>query len=377
MKRFLFICFVLFSIVFLYVVEISAQNEDYINQYFQRTEFDDVNEIFEKSEYGKSFDIEKTMSDFISGKIEISPKAVFKYFLTTVFKEVFENIDIVRNIIIICVLSAVIKNFTGSLQNRETGELAFYITYIVMIIALFSSFTLCISVMKDTVYAVSELMKASVPLIIGVLVMSGGTTSAYLFSSVIFSSAEFTVFFAEGFAVPLIITASVMQILNCLSEKEILSKFTELLKNCVSWGIKGCAVVFMGILSFQKLGGESGNVLFNKTAKFAVNMVPVVGDVFSGTVDSFKAFSGVVKTGFGAAFIIGTIILCMVPIIKIAAIIFIYKFTASIIEPVCDKRIVNCIDKMSKYAGIILGIVFMTITIFIFALIMIISISGG
>lgn len=246
-----------------------------------------------------------------------------------------------------------------------------------MIIALFSSFTLCISVMKDTVYAVSELMKASVPLIIGVLVMSGGTTSAYLFSSVIFSSAEFTVFFAEGFAVPLIITASVMQILNCLSEKEILSKFTELLKNCVSWGIKGCAVVFMGILSFQKLGGESGNVLFNKTAKFAVNMVPVVGDVFSGTVDSFKAFSGVVKTGFGAAFIIGTIILCMVPIIKIAAIIFIYKFTASIIEPVCDKRIVNCIDKMSKYAGIILGIVFMTITIFIFALIMIISISGG
>ena len=156
-----------------------------------------------------------------------------------------------------------------------------------------------------------------------------------------------------------------------------MSKFTELIKNCVSWGVKGCAIIFMGILSLQRMGGESGNAIFNKTAKFAMNMVPVVGDVFSGTIESFRVFSGVIKTGIGIAFILGIIILCAIPIIKIIAMIFIYKFTASIIQPVCDKRIVNCIDQMSKYTGVILGIVFMAVVVFIFAAIMVISVSGG
>ena len=363
--------------IFTSIYKVSAEDEISVNQYFDQENFRDVNEIFQKSQYGNDFDILKTAEDFISGKVELSPTAVFKYFIKNVFNEVFENISLIRNIIIICVLSAVIKNFAGSLKNKETGELAFYITYIVMVIALFSSFAICISIMKDTVFTIAELMKAAVPLIIGLLIMSGGSASAYLFSSVIFSAAEFIVFFIDNFAVPLIITAAVMQILNCLSEKEILSKFTELIKNCVSWGVKGCAIIFMGILSLQRMGGESGNAIFNKTAKFAMNMVPVVGDVFSGTIESFRVFSGVIKTGIVIAFILGIIILCAIPIIKIIAMIFIYKFTASIIQPVCDKRIVNCIDQMSKYTGVILGIVFMAVVVFIFAAIMVISVSGG
>ncbi len=357
--------------------KVFAEDEISVSQYFEQENFKDINEVFQKSEYGGDFDILKTAEDFISGKVELSPMTVFEYFIKNVFSEIFENISLIRNIIIICLLSAVIKNFSGSLKNKETGELSFYITYIVMVVALFSSFAVCISIMKDTVFTISELMKASVPLIIGLLVMSGGSASAYLFSSVVFSASEFIVFFIDNFAVPLIITASIMQILNCLSEKEILSKFTELIKNCVSWGVKGCAVIFMGILSLQKMGSESGNALFNKTAKAAVNMVPVVGDVFSGTIESFKVFSGVVKTGVGIAFILGIIVLCAIPIIKIIAMIFIYKFTASIIQPVCDKRIVNCIDQMSKYTGVILGIVFMSAVVFIFTSVMVISVSGG
>lgn len=375
MKKF-FLCVFMFFVLF-GLKQVFAENDVSVNEYFDEENFSDINKIFQESEYGKNFDIIKSAENFISGKTEISPSAVFEYFIKNIFKEIFENISFIRNIIIICLLSAVIKSFSASLQSKETGELAFYITYLVMVIALFSSFTLCISIMKDTVFTIAELMKASVPLIISLLVMSGGSAGAYLFSSVIFSASEFIVFFIDGFAVPMIITAAVMQILNCLSEKEILTKFTELIKNCVSWSVKGCAVVFMSILSLQKIGAESGNAFFNKTAKFAVNMVPVVGDVFSGTIDSFRAFSGAVKTGVGIAFILGIIILCAVPVIKIIAVIFIYKFAASVIQPVCDKRIVNCIDQMGKYAGVVLGIIFMSVIVFIFSAVMIVGVSGG
>ncbi len=377
MRKIIFcvIVFVVFVIGNFFVC--FSQDTDVLGEYFENSEFTDVDRVFQNSEYGGDFDIKKTAEDFIYGNAELSAKGIIEYFFKMIFKEIYENIDIIRNVIIICILSALISNFTQTLQNKETGELGFYITYIVMVIILFSSFSLCISIMRDTVGEISELMKASVPVIIGVLVMSGGTSGAYLFSSVIFSASEFIVLFIENFAIPLLIAGSVTQIVNYLSEREILSKFSELIRSCVSWGVKGCAIIFMGILSFQRIGGSAANAAFNKTAKFAVNMIPVVGDVFSGTIDSFMAFSGAVKTGVGIAFIIGIIILCAVPVIKIIAIIIIYKFAASVVQPICDKRIVNCIDDISKYAGIALSVIIMSSVVFIFSSVMIISVSGG
>ncbi len=379
MKRLLFIlvflCCSFFS-CFCYANE-NQDTQNILNQYFQKDEFNDVDKVFRESEYGKNFNFGETVQKFISGDIDLSPKAVFQYFIKTVFKEVYENLEFIRNIILICVLSAFIRCLVQSLKNKEIGELSFYVTYIVMVISLFSSFSLSISIMYNTVQTISELMKASIPLIIGILVMSGGSAGAYLFSSVIFSASEFIMLFIENFAMPLIIVSSIMQIINYLSEREILSKFSELLKNCVSWGVKGSAIIFMGILSLQRAGAVGGNTLINKTAKFAVNMLPVVGDVFSGTIESFSAFSGVIRTGIGTAFILGVIVFCAIPIIKIVAIIFIYKLTASIIQPICDRRIVNCIDDMGKYTGVILSIIIMSVVVFIFALILVISISGG
>ena len=377
MKKFIITVIIFVIFIFGNILNCFCQDTEILTKYFDKNEFEDINAIFKNNEYGKDFDIKTTAENFISGEIDFSVKGIFDYILKTIFKEIYENANIIKNAIIICILSAVIKNFTQSLKNKETGELGFYITYIVMVIVLFSSFSVCISIMQDTVNVISELMKASVPVIIGTLVMSGGTASAYLFSSVIFSAAEFIVLFIENFAVPFLIAGSVMQIVNYLSEREILSKFTELIKTCVSWGIKSCAIIFMGILSFHRVSGGSASMVFNKTAKFAVNMVPVVGDVFSGTIDSFMVFSDVVKTGIGVAFIIGIIILCSIPAIKIIAVILIYKFTASIIQPICDKRIVNCIDDMSKYTGIVLSIIIVTSVVFIFSAIMIISVSGG
>ena len=77
------------------------------------------------------------------------------------------------------------------------------------------------------------------------------------------------------------------------------------------------------------------------------------------------------------AIIIGIIVLCIIPIIKIIAIIFLYKFTASVIQPICDNRIVNCIDDMSKNAGLILSTLVITSIVFVFFAIIVISVSGG
>lgn len=375
----LFFIFIVIFFVFDLCLPVFAEESDerdIFEEQLESLDFGDVNRIFQNNAYTSDFNVEKAAEKFISGEGELSFKMILDELFQIVFKELKENTYLIRNVIIVCILSAVLKNLTASFKSKETGELGFYISYIVMVIILFSSFSLCINILNDTAGLISELMKAVMPLMVSLLIMSGNSASAYLFHPVILFAAEFIITLINNLAVPLITVSAVMQIVNYLSHRELLTKFSELIKQCVEWGIKGCAVLFIGLLSLQRLGGGVLNGTLNKTAKFAVNMVPVVGDVLSGTVDTVMTWTMALKSSVGAAVIVGIIILCTVPIIKLVCMIFVYKFTAAVIQPVCDKRITECIDSVGQYTIVILSAVFTVMVMFIFSVIIMISVSG-
>ena len=83
MRKIFIYVFIFF--IFTGVYEVSAEDEISVSQYFDQENFRDINDIFQKSQYGKSFDILKTAEDFISGKVELSPMAVFKYFIEIIW----------------------------------------------------------------------------------------------------------------------------------------------------------------------------------------------------------------------------------------------------------------------------------------------------
>jgi len=59
--------------------------------------------------------------------------------------------------------------------------------------------------------------------------------------------------------------------------------------------------------------------------------------------------------------------------VKLTALIFIYKFVAAIVQPICDKRIVKCLDTIGGYVGILLGICVMVIVMFTIALMLLVT----
>ena len=69
--------------------------------------------------------------------------------------------------------------------------------------------------------------------------------------------------------IPAIQLSIALEMTDHISEKPILGKFAELLRQCISWGMKGAAMLFMFLLSLQKIGGGALNGLAAKTAKIA------------------------------------------------------------------------------------------------------------
>ena len=77
--------------------------------------------------------------------------------------------------------------------------------------------------------------------------------------------------------------------------------------------------------------------------------------------------------------LIGIASICILPILKIIAVVVLYKLTAILLEPVADDRIIKCInsisDSMSVISGIMASVAFMFL-ITITALVAVANISA-
>jgi stage III sporulation protein AE len=163
--------------------------------------------------------------------------------------------------------------------------------------------------------------------------------------------------------IPAIQLSIALEMTDHISEKPILGKFAELLRQCISWGMKGAAMLFMLLLSLQKIGGGALNGLAAKTAKIAVGAVPVVGGVMGGAVETAAAMAGTLKSGTLVAAVVLLLLLCLPLLIKL----LVFRLTAAAAEFICEERLVECIAAAGEYIGLLLGIVFLGEGMFFFS----------
>jgi stage III sporulation protein AE len=86
----------------------------------------------------------------------------------------------------------------------------------------------------------------------------------------------------------------------------------------------------------------------SKTAKFAIStFIPVVGKTLSDAADTVIGCTLLIKNAAGIAAMIGVIMICAVPLLKILALAALYKCAGALLEPISEKRVTNCINDVA------------------------------
>lgn len=367
-------------IFFIALMPLKAQAMDetdssMLQEQMDLLDFSDISGVIDKSQNSEISKIKITdlVMQAIKGEIDLSPKSIINMLTSSLFSEVYSLVSLMRHMIAIAVLSAFFKAFSSSFKSNSVAELGFYVNYIVIIAVLLSSFTICVGIMQSLCGELCDLMLAAQPLMLSLVVMSGNLASSYAFNPVLLFFTTFIANMLQMFITPTIITAAVLQIVSYISEREMLQKFSDLIRTVVSWGLKAAAVVFISILSLQRISTPIVNNAITKSAKVAVNFVPVVGQALTGAVDAVFYWSGAVRSGVLVSVIILIIIMCGAPILKIIAFVFVYKMTAGIVQPICDERIVKAIDCAGTFAALILGVCVVVSVMFIFMVMIVLS----
>lgn len=376
MKRFMFFC----AVVLLMVTApctVRAGEEEAEQDLLNRIAGFDYSGIEREASNDPNIPEDLSFSGIITaaikGELDLNPSILISKILQMLFKEIYDIGSLMKNLIIIAILSAVINSLAQTNKKNGIGELGFYVTYITLIGVLFTSFCVAAGIVSDMVSSISKIMQASIPLTVSLLFMTGNVTGAYTHQALLMFAVNFITSIIVNLVVPVIILGAAIKIINYITEKDILTNFADLIKKGCSWILKGLAGLFVAVLSLQRISTPILSNLAVKTAKLAVNAVPVVGGALSGAVDSVTAWVGAAKSGISIALIILVIAACALPTLKLVALVIVYKLTAAIIQPVCDPRIVKCIDAIGTYSVLLLGAGVSVTVMFVFSVMVLLS----
>jgi stage III sporulation protein AE len=208
------------------------------------------------------------------------------------------------------------------------------------------------------------------------LVSGGSITTGGVFQPVMLMVVEVTATIIKNVFIPLIFLSTILTILSNISEKIQLTRMAGFIRQIGVWGLGIVLTVFIGIVSLQGSMGAVIDGVTSKAAKFAIStFIPVVGKTLSDAADTVIGCTLLIKNAAGAAVMIGIVAICVVPLLKIIALVALYKAAGALFEPISEKRIIVCINDV---AGSMLQIFSVTAAVAIMFLISITAlISAG
>lgn len=355
-------------------VNVNAQSLNLQSEINSNIEILDTGELERLTYENLNFDFKNLMVDSINGGITLSPAKIMNNFISELFKDIKLNMSLVTTLVVIGILSSILTNMSDSFKDTSVGELAFYVCFIAIIISLYSSFNIAYGIAQNLLNSIYSLVIASVPIIFGTIALSGSPAFLYTYSPLIMFLADTIIVVVNTYVFPLILTLASIEIINNITKKEVLSIFCKNGKSLIRWSIKGMAVVFISVLSLQRITAPAVDGLISKSAKLSLSALPVVGQVLSEAVDTALYIGDITKNGALVAVLIVFIMYCSLYFIKLVSFLVIYKIVPILLEPVGDKRIIKTIECVSDYIGILISSLGLVSFLFIFSIIIAVSI---
>ncbi|WP_130807143.1 stage III sporulation protein AE [Senegalia massiliensis] len=324
--------------------------------------------------YFGDIDFKDLIEKIVKGEKIFEEDKILNGFLKLISDEFIKNIDLLLQILLLSIISAILINLQNSFDNESISKVANFIVYIILISIIIKSFVVALNIGKDTINNMVIFMQILLPILITLLMAVGGLTSSALLHPLILGSLGILSTLIKQVIIPLLFFATILSLVNKITDKVQVNRIASLLREISVIIIGGSLTIFMGIMTIQGVSASQLDGITIRTAKFAIdNLVPVVGGFLSDAMDTVVGCSLLLKNSIGIIAVIVLFLIIAIPAFKLLSLIFIYRVTAAIIEPISDEKIVDSLIETSKSIIIILGLLLIVTVMFIISIAIIIG----
>lgn len=329
--------------------------------YLNELDFTEIDKLLGQQEITEGLDYRELVERLTNGE-EIEKGWLLDQITGVIFSEVRSFRGTLTKIVLLCIVFAILHNFANVFEHPAVTEISFYMVYMILLVLLMNSFFILRDVTVTVISQMMTFLKILIPVFTTSLVFSGQITTAAGFYDMTFVLIYGMEWVMQRLIVPAIQIYVVLELMNYLTEEELLSRMTGLVKSVILWVMKVLFTVVIGINVVQNLLTPVIDTFKSSMIAKTAGLVPGLGASINAVTEIMVGSGIIIKNGIGLAAIIVLLALCAGPLIKVWVMTFLYKIVEAMIQPVADKRIIGSIGGAGE-GGRLLGKVVTTTTV--------------
>lgn len=348
--------------------------QDSLIDKFDFSEIDDMlGEIFPD----EKLNIRQVLSGLISGELEFSLELIKQLVVDQFTYEVRNSRSGMIHILLLVIVAAIFTNFSTVFKSTQVAEISFFMLYMFLITICLNNFRILVDAASMNLQRLLEFMKLLGPVYFFAVALATGSSTSVMFYQLVLLLIFFVEMLILNFLIPIAQIYVMIRILSELSPEIHLSKFAELIGTIVSWTLKTLLAGVVGLNVIQGLLSPAIDAVKRSLITKGTEAIPIVGDAISGTAEVVLGTAVLIRNGIGVFGMIVCLLICLAPLIQMAVTALLYQVIAALIQPISDKRMVNCVSSIADGSKMLLRIVFTTGILFLLTIAVVAATTGG
>lgn len=213
------------------------------------------------------------------------------------------------------------------------------------------AFTSLCRTAADAVSASGKLTQSTMPIMSALLAAMGSTASEGAFRPLMAFLSGTVVLLIEKLVLPIILAGGILGTVDALADGR-LEGLVKLAHRTSKWMLGLISSVYFCFTAVRGFTMAIRDGVTLRTAKFAISrLVPVVGSMVSGTVDSVMGCALLIKNGAGVVSIIILLSLTVRPLTVLLAGTFIFRISAALAGPLADPAVTKLFANTADMAS--------------------------
>lgn len=313
---------------------------------------------------------------FIKGEWTFDYKGFLSSLTSFLFKEIKANTGLLGKLLLLAVLSALLINLQASFSS-SISQIAYMACFLALCAIALGSFKLALDIGLETVNNMVSFMMGMLPQMAILVAGLGNINTAVMIFPLVMGAASFFANAIKNIVFPLIIMSAILNLLNNMSEGLKVARMAKFFTQIAQLALGLFLTVFVGIFTLRALYASVLDKVTLRTTKFITdNAIPVVGKMFSDTLEVAAGYIVLLKqavTVYGVFIILGLVLL---PVLKIAVIALVYKIASALAEPLGDGRTAAILEIMSAHLFLMMSAVAAVSLMFLVMIVILASISN-
>ena len=285
----------------------------------------------------------------------------------SLFDSVFYEISTIRPIFLkmLCfgILFSIVQKLIST-KNKYISDVGFLVIYGTIMALLLQSFSLVKEIAIQGLDSLLQFLTVLIPTYAMTLVFSGNAITGGIFYEVAFFVIFLMEWLMKTILSPLIHIFVLVVFLDNLFEEERLSKLAELMEQVVQIVLKATVSIVIGLSVIQSILSSAKDRLADNVVLQGFSALPGVGNVFGSAGELVLSCGILIKNSIGITAILFLIIFAMMPVIKMGIFWLLYHILSSVLQPISDNRITECIVGVARGCGLYMKMVINSMLLF-------------